>query len=168
MSQVESQGPGRSARKQDSGTRMAYIGSVQFNEQLEGTGGELDQEEAEQTGQREKSTDIKGETSDSIKPVHFGQLEAGIPREKTNLNRLNNVWVSLIVEFARKEMTVRELVELKEQDVIDLDKLPGEPFELRVNGRLFAFGEVGVVGDAMAVRITGLVEAGPGPDAAGE
>jgi flagellar motor switch protein FliN/FliY len=65
------------------------------------------------------------------------------------------------VELGRKEMTVSELTELKEQEVIELDKLAGEPFDVRVNGRLFATGEVVVVTDLMAVRITSL---NPNPD----
>ena len=55
-------------------------------------------------------------------------------------------------------MTVSKLSDLKEQDVIELEKLAGEPFDVRVNGRLFATGEVVVVTDLMAVRITSLYQ----------
>ena len=65
-------------------------------------------------------------------------------------------------------MTVKELSQLKEQDVIELDKLAGEAFEVRVNGRVFALGEVVVVTDLMAIRITSLsnkeAPAEPGED----
>ena len=142
---------------------------VHLNEQLGETADETDWETAGNMEDAGESADEDEEgVGDSIKPVHFGQLEAGAGQGKPDQNRLNNVWVTVIVEFGRKEMTVRELINLKEQDVIELDKLPGEPFEVRINGRLFAFGEVVVTGDAMAVRITGLVQAGAAVDVAEE
>lgn len=96
-----------------------------------------------------------------ISPIEFPQLEPGVPKVKTRLSRLNNVMVTITIELGRKEMTVRELSRLKEQDIIELDKLAGESFEIRVNGRLFALGEVVVVTDMMAVRITNLVASTP-------
>ena len=47
---------------------------------------------------------------------------------------------------------------LKENDVIDLDKLAGEPFDILINKRQFAEGEIVVVTDTMAVRITRLLD----------
>lgn len=93
--------------------------------------------------------------------VQFPQLEAGVPKVKPRLSRLNNVAVTIQVELGRKEMTVRELTQLKEQDVIELDKLAGESFEVRVNGRTFALGEVVVVTEMVAVRITSLITKPP-------
>ena len=75
-----------------------------------------------------------------------------------NVNKLNNVMVNLSCELGRKAVTLKEVRQLKEQDVVELDKLAGEAFEIRMNGRLFGFGEVVVVTDLMAVRLTGLVE----------
>jgi len=69
---------------------------------------------------------------------------------------MNNVQVLVTVELGRKSVTVRELHQIKDQDVIELDKLAGEAFDIRVNGREFASGEVVVVTDMMAVRITSL------------
>ncbi|MFA6110905.1 MAG: FliM/FliN family flagellar motor switch protein [Candidatus Latescibacterota bacterium] len=96
-----------------------------------------------------------------ISLVQFPQLEAGVPKVKPRLSRLNNVAVTISVELGRKEMTVRELTQLKEQDVIELEKLAGESFEIRVNGRTFALGEVVVVTDLVAVRITSLITKPP-------
>ena len=97
--------------------------------------------------------------SDEIKAIQFPQLDTTVvPRTIEKPNRLSNVIVDISVELGTKEMTVRELTDLKEQDVIELDKLAGEPFNIRVNGRRFAEGEVVVVTDLMAVRITRLHE----------
>ena len=98
------------------------------------------------------------EEGDQVKPVDFAQLEPGVSQAKVRSSRLNNVKVTVSVELGRKYMSVREIVQLKEQDFIELDKVAGESFEIRVNGRMFALGEVVVVTDLMAVRITALVE----------
>lgn len=99
---------------------------------------------------------------DEILPVHFAQLEPPAPRKvKPRLSRINNVFVDITVELGRREMTVRELKDLKVQDVVDLDKLAGEPFDILINKRPFAEGEIVVVTDLMAVRITRLISRDP-------
>ena len=99
-----------------------------------------------------------GERTDEIAPIEFAQLdELPVRREKKN-DRLHNVMVDVTVELGRKEMSIRELLALKEQDCIELEKLAGEPFDLLVNQRPFAEGEIVVVTDVMAVRITRLRE----------
>ncbi len=72
--------------------------------------------------------------------------------------RLDNVQVRITCELGRKELSLKEIRQLKEQDVIELDKLAGEAFEIRMNGRFFAMGEVVVVTDLMAVRITDMAD----------
>lgn len=73
-------------------------------------------------------------------------------------SRLRNVSLDVTVELGRKEITLGEARRLDEGDVIDLDKLAGEAFDITLNGRLFAEGEIVVVTDLMAVRITRLIE----------
>ncbi len=94
---------------------------------------------------------------DQIAAVRFPQLEPSVPKKQLRPDLLHNVSVDISVELGRKEMTVGELAKLKEQEVIELDKLAGEAFEIRINGRLFGAGEVVVVSDLMAVRVTSLV-----------
>ena len=99
--------------------------------------------------------------ADEILPVHFAQLEPPAPQKaKPRLNRINNVVVDIMVELGRREMTVREIKELKVQDVITLDKLSGDAFDILINKRPFAEGEIVVVTDLMAVRITRLINRG--------
>ena len=99
------------------------------------------------------------ENDDLIKPVHFAQLEhPSVEKSEVRTERLNNVYVDITVELGRKEMSVRELTALKERDVIDLEKLAGESFDVLINHRPFAEGEIVVVTDLMAVRITRIRE----------
>lgn len=97
------------------------------------------------------------EDKEKIASVRFPQLEPAVPKVQPRSDLLNNVWVDVVVELGRKDMMVSEVANLKEQEVIEIDKLAGEAFEVRVNGRIYARGEVVVVADQMAVRITSLV-----------
>lgn len=95
---------------------------------------------------------------DEILPVQFAQLEPPGPQKiKPRYSRINNVLVDITVELGRREMSVRELTAMKVQDVIDIDKLAGEAFDILINKRPFAEGEIVVVTDLMAVRITRLI-----------
>lgn len=121
--------------------------------------GDADAAGASGTMQAKGSDSVSAEDGEEIQLVHLPQLEPGVPpKRKPSTSRLHNVVVDVAVELGRKPMTVREIINLKEQDVIELDKLAGESFDVRVNGRRFAWGEVVVVTDMMAVRITGLVD----------
>ena len=105
--------------------------------------------------------------SDEVRPVHFAQLEP--PSAVTNKPRptlLNNVECEITVELGRKDMTVRELMDLKEESVISIQKLAGEAFDILINGRPFAEGEIVVVTDMMGVRITRLMEPSTGEEEA--
>ena len=114
-------------------------------------------EEAPQAGSGGEHALNELDDSEEIKAIQFPQLDTTVvPRVKGKADRLNNVIVDISVELGTKEMTVRELTDLKEQDVVELDKLAGEAFNIRINGRRFAEGEVVVVTDLMAVRITRL------------
>jgi flagellar motor switch protein FliN/FliY len=96
---------------------------------------------------------------EAVKPVQFAQLDVhALPRVKPQPGRLNNVWVEVTVELGRVDMSVKQLVDLKEQSVIELDKLAGEAFSIRVNDRPFAEGEIVIVTDMMGVRITRMIE----------
>ncbi len=118
--------------------------------------GELGVAEALRAWEQGGHADAHGDDGE-VSPIQFPQLEAGVPNVKPRLSRLNNVRVSISVELGRTEKTVRELTQLREQDIIDLPKLAGEPFEIRVNGRAFAQGEVVVLAEMVAVRITQLL-----------
>ena len=71
---------------------------------------------------------------------------------------LGNVHAEVIVELGRTEITLGEARRLQVNDVVDFDKLAGEPFDILVNNRQFAEGEIVVVTDVMAVRITRLID----------
>jgi flagellar motor switch protein FliN/FliY len=97
---------------------------------------------------------------ESISAVTFPQLEVAVVDKQDHPDRLNNVYLDLSVELGRKEMTVEEVSTMKVHDVIELSKLAGEAFEIRINGRIFAVGDVVIIGQNMAVRLTSMINQG--------
>jgi flagellar motor switch protein FliN/FliY len=90
---------------------------------------------------------------------------AGRPASAAGFEMLQDVVMELTAELGRTKMSVRDLLSLQPGAVVELDRLAGSPADLLVNGRLIARGEVVVVDEDYALRITELV-APAGGDAA--
>lgn len=91
-------------------------------------------------------------------PMEFKQLRpSDEPSQRENVDRLLDVSLSLSVELGRKQMQIRDILELGPGKIIELDKLAGEPVDLLVNGKILAKGEVVVVDENFGVRITDLI-----------
>ena len=74
-------------------------------------------------------------------------------------NLIMDIPVSLSVELGQTQLEVREVLALGAGSVIELNKLQEEPVDLRINGRLIARGEVVVIKNSLAVKISELVSA---------
>lgn len=102
--------------------------------------------------------------------VDFAQLSAepavAAPDTVTDLRRLSAVPVSLSVEIGRAQMSVGQTLELREGSVVTLDRMAGEPVDLLVNGLPIARGEVVVIDEQFGLRLTQVLTAAPGHDAA--
>ena len=77
------------------------------------------------------------------------------------LHLLREVELGISVELGRSRMTVREVLGLAPGAVVELDRPAGSPVDVLVNGTLMARGEVVVVDDEYAVRVTEVVNADP-------
>lgn len=98
--------------------------------------------------------------------AEFPQLPLGAPSGAVPAQRielLSDVSMAVTVELGRTRMTVRELLSLTPGVVVELDRAAGSPVDLFVNGRLIAHGEVVVIDEEFAVRITDII----GTDAPG-
>ncbi len=79
-----------------------------------------------------------------------------------NVTFLNDLQVEVTVELGRTRLTVRELAEMIEGQVIELDQAADKPLSLLASGQVFARGElvmVGENGDRLGLRITEMVSA---------
>jgi flagellar motor switch protein FliN/FliY len=74
-----------------------------------------------------------------------------------NLKFILDIPVQVTVELGRKRLLVHDLLQLSQGSVIELTKQLGEPFEVLVNQKLVARGEVVVINDKFGVRITDII-----------
>ena len=109
----------------------------------------LSEVKAESSGQKEKKEleDDEGE-GDSNDPLSKGDID---------INFLFDVQLSIIVEVGRTQMLISDLLELEEQSIIELESMVGQPLDIRANDLLVARGEVIVVNEKFAVRITDII-----------
>lgn len=93
-----------------------------------------------------------------VSPVQFSQLnEAAVEGTPGNIGMLYDVPLNVTVELGRTRRSVRDILELTQGSVIELDKLAGEPVDVLVNNTLIATGEVVVIEENFGVRITEIV-----------
>lgn len=74
-----------------------------------------------------------------------------------DLEMIMDIPVKLSVELGRTRLTIKQLLELAQGSVVELDGLPGEPMDILINGYLIAQGEVVVVEDKFGIRITEII-----------
>jgi flagellar motor switch protein FliN/FliY len=72
---------------------------------------------------------------------------------------LLDVEMDVTAELGRTRMTVRNLLDLEPGTIVELDRMAGSPVDLLVNGRLIARGEVVVVDEEFALRVTEIIAA---------
>ena len=74
-----------------------------------------------------------------------------------NLDLILDIPVHLNVELGRTKIAIRNLLQLAQGSVVELDGLAGEPMDVLVNGCLIAHGEVVVVNDKFGIRLTDII-----------
>lgn len=81
----------------------------------------------------------------------------GNPAAANNLDLILDIPVQLTVELGRTKIAIRNLLQLAQGSVVELDGLAGEPMDVLVNGCLIAQGEVVVVNDKFGIRLTDII-----------
>jgi len=79
------------------------------------------------------------------------------PVKERGIDLLLDIPLQVSVEVGRSRILVRDLLQMQEGSLIELDKLAGEPLDLYVNSRLIARGEAVVVNDKFGLRLTDVV-----------
>ena len=98
-------------------------------------------------------------TPEAARPASFQELKAetrATPVEE-KLELVMDIPVTLSVELGRTKIQIRELLQLAQGSVVDLDRLAGEPMDVLVNGFLIARGEVVLVNDKFGIRLTDII-----------
>ena len=99
----------------------------------------------------DKTANASGEGGDS------NASKSPQPAGDIDINFLFDVQLSIIVEVGRVQMLISDLLELDDESIIELDSLIGQPLDIRANDLLVARGEVIVVNEKFAVRITDII-----------
>lgn len=88
-----------------------------------------------------------------------GQANRGVdlPQGDVNLDVILDVPVTIAMEIGRTRISIRNLLQLSQGSVVELDRLAGEPLDVYVNGTLIAHGEVVVVNDKFGIRLTDVI-----------
>ena len=97
--------------------------------------------------------------SDTAMPAVFenfsaGGKKAGAPND---IDLILDIPVQLTVELGRTKIAIKNLLQLAQGSVVELDGLAGEPMDVLVNGCLIAQGEVVVVNDKFGIRLTDII-----------
>ena len=77
--------------------------------------------------------------------------------DERGIDLLLDIPLEVSVEVGRSHILVRDLLQLQEGSLVELDKLAGEPLDLYVNSRLIARGEAVVVNEKFGLRLTDVV-----------
>ena len=98
------------------------------------------------------------QTQDEV--MDFDQLKNEVhanSQPKPDLDVILDIPVSISMEVGRTSITIRNLLQLNQGSVIELDRLAGEPLDVLVNGTLIAHGEVVVVNEKFGIRMTDVI-----------
>ena len=82
---------------------------------------------------------------------------AATPNHEVNLEFILDVPVTLSMEVGRTRIPIRNLLQLNQGSVVELDREAGEPLDVYVNGTLIAHGEVVVVNEKFGIRLTDVI-----------
>lgn len=76
-----------------------------------------------------------------------------------NIESVLDIPVTLSVEIGRARISIRNLLQLNQGSVVELERLAGEPLDVLINGTLVAHGEVVVVNEKFGIRLTDVISA---------
>lgn len=98
--------------------------------------------------------------SEGVEETKVGEGEEG-ESEVNDLKQMEfllDVPLNVTVELGRSEIVLRELLQIGQGSVLELEKLAGEPLEVLVNERLVSKGEVVVVNEKYGIRLTDIID----------
>ncbi len=104
----------------------------------------------------------QADSSQELDAAEFPELEksgqtASEDNEDLNLDVILDVPVTISMEIGRTRINIRNLLQLNQGSVVELDRFAGEPMDVLVNGTLIAHGEVVVVNDKFGIRLTDVI-----------
>ena len=112
----------------------------------------------------EQQMEAEAGTTDNTAGDDFQQVEAKRLNETPSgdsgdvkLDVILDIPVTVGMEIGRTQLSIRNLLQLNQGSIVELDRLAGEPMDVLVNGTLVAHGEVVVVNEKFGIRLTDVV-----------
>ena len=102
----------------------------------------------------------EGEGGEDFQVAELDELTDDAPitqEEKKKLDTILDIPVTISMEVGRSQISIRNLLQLNQGSVVELDRVAGEPLDVLVNGTLIAHGEVVVVNDKFGIRLTDVI-----------
>ncbi|HZK42823.1 MAG TPA: flagellar motor switch phosphatase FliY [Syntrophomonadaceae bacterium] len=101
---------------------------------------------------------IKKDEKHTVQPVQFAPLrETDNLEVPQNIGLIMDVPLEVTVVLGKTKKTIKDILDLHQGAIIQLDKMAGEPVDLLVNGKLIAKGEVVVIDESYGIRITTII-----------
>lgn len=111
------------------------------------------------TGQTQNPQDAAAKAS----AVQFSELSKDGKKAASNVNKdmdlILDIPVTISLEVGRTSISIKNLLQLNQGSVVELDRYAGEPLDVLVNGTLIAHAEVVVVNEKFGIRLTDVVSA---------
>ncbi|TKA89275.1 flagellar motor switch protein FliN [Guyparkeria sp. SB14A] len=99
--------------------------------------------------------------ADEAEPVGMEQFADGAhpddDENPVNFDVIMDVPVNISMEIGRTAINIRNLLQLNQGSIVELDRLAGEPLDVLVNGTLIARGEVVVINEKFGIRLTDVI-----------
>src|SRR5690554_1384383 len=144
--------------------------AAEWEAAMEESGDEGSQEESRddewaQAMEEAGETDA-GESDDSgVRTAPMEEFDESSVATKSNttppdLDVILDIPVSISMEVGNTQIPIRNLLQLNQGSVIELDRLAGEPLDVLVNGTLIAHGEVVMVNEKFGIRLTDVISPG--------
>ena len=102
---------------------------------------------------------VPADAAATARPAVFDRLAAapGVAGQPSDIGMVMDIPVQLTVQLGRTRLPIRDVLQLAQGSVVELDGLAGEPLDVYVNGCLLAQGEVVVVNEKFGIRLTDIV-----------
>lgn len=114
-----------------------------------------EQAESEAAAQSENVVAKDAPATPAEHSVQAGGGEAG--KTQRDIDFIMDIPIQMTVELGRTKLPIKNLLQLAQGSVVELDGLAGEPMDVLVNGCLIAQGEVVVVNDKFGIRLTDVI-----------
>jgi len=141
------------AEEEESFENLDDLDWSDVEDELKANKDEILSQAAGEDGDEGGSSSGGADSSGAPSPAGGSSLKDG----DLDINFLLDVNLSIMVEVGRTHMLIEDLLRLEESSIVELDSMVGQPLNIRANEKLVARGEIVVINEKFAVRITDII-----------